>query len=55
MTSGCSRQVVMTKPDMSPKAVTVRLIRTAQLRKLCLQLAKKPHAAIGSRPPAAGK
>ena len=45
----------MTKPDMSPKAVTVRLIRTSQLRKLCLQLGKKPKAGIGRHPAAAGK
>jgi hypothetical protein len=28
------------KTDMSPHAVTVRLIRVAQLRKLCLSLGK---------------
>jgi hypothetical protein len=28
------------KTDMSPRAVTVRLIRTSQLRKLCLSLGK---------------
>lgn len=28
------------KPDMSPHAVTVRLIRVSQLRKLCLSLGK---------------
>ena len=28
----------MAKTDMSPRAVTVRLIRTAQLRRLCLEL-----------------
>lgn len=37
------------KPDMSPRAITVRIIRTSQLRKLCLSLAKaKPIA----KPPA---
>lgn len=45
----------MAKPDMSPKAVTVRLIRTAQLRKLCLQLAKKPEAMDRRKPPAKAK
>ena len=39
----------MAKPDMSPKAVTVRLIRTAQLRRLCLQLAKKPGSQVRPR------
>jgi methyl acetate hydrolase len=34
----------MAKPDMSPKAVTVRIIRTGQLRRLCLQLKKHPGA-----------
>ena len=28
----------MTRTDMSPRAVTVRLLRTAQLRRLCLEL-----------------
>ena len=28
------------KTDMSPRAVTVRLIRVSQLRKLCLTLGK---------------
>jgi hypothetical protein len=28
------------KTDMSPQAVTVRLIRVSQLRKLCLSLGK---------------
>ena len=28
----------MARVDMSPKAVTVRLVRTAQLRRLCLKL-----------------
>lgn len=28
------------KTDMSPHAVTVRLIRVSQLRKLCLSLAR---------------
>ena len=37
-TSDVWRRSAMTKIDMSPKAVTVRLIRTAQLRRLCLQL-----------------
>lgn len=37
------------KTDMSPHAVTVRLIRVSQLRKLCLSLAKaKP---IEQQPP----
>ena len=42
----------MAKADMSPKAVTVRLVRTAQLRKLCLQLGKsRPlHEAPPERP-----
>jgi hypothetical protein len=31
----------MAKPDMTPKAVTVRLIRTAQLRRLCLLLRRR--------------
>ena len=30
----------MKKPDMSPHAVTGRLLRTSQLRKLCLALAR---------------
>jgi hypothetical protein len=38
--------------DMSPRAVTVRLIRVSQLRKLCLSLAKaKPVAPSGDRKP----
>ena len=28
----------MRRTDMSPRAVTVRLLRTAQLRRLCLEL-----------------
>lgn len=36
------------KPDMSPRTVTVRLIRVSQLRKLCLSLGK----ANASRTPA---
>lgn len=41
--------------DMSPQAVTVRLLRTAQLRRLCLELGRgSPHprleeSAEGSR------
>ena len=35
----------MAQPDMSPKAVTVRLMRTAQLRRLCLQLRPNPNSA----------
>lgn len=30
------------KPDMSPRAVTARLVRTAQLRRLCLGLRRRP-------------
>jgi hypothetical protein len=30
------------KADMSPRAVTVRLLRTAQLRRLCLALRRAP-------------
>mgnify|MGYP001221464687 CR=1 FL=1 len=38
------------KPDMSPQAVTLRLRRTSQLRRLCLSLAKaKPTGA--KKPP----
>ncbi|HEX6639730.1 MAG TPA: hypothetical protein VF215_01385 [Thermoanaerobaculia bacterium] len=38
------------KVDMSPHAVTVRLIRVSQLRKLCLSLAKaKPVAPSAER------
>ena len=40
------------KTDMSARAVTVRLIRVSQLRKLCLSLGKaKPI----TPPPPAGK
>jgi hypothetical protein len=45
----------MAKPDMSPKAVTVRLIRTAQLRMLCLQLGKKPETVDRRTSPAKAK
>lgn len=31
----------MDKTDMSPRAVTVRLIRSAQLRRLCLELGRR--------------
>lgn len=38
--------------DMSPRAITARLIRVSQLRKLCLSLAKaKPIAPSGERKP----
>jgi hypothetical protein len=38
--------------DMSPRAVTVRLTRVAQLRKLCLSLAKaKPTGNTQATPP----
>ncbi len=56
MTSGLSKRTSMAKPDMSPKAVTVRLIRTSQLRRLCLQLGKQaPPAKEGSAPKTAPK
>jgi len=48
----------MAKPDMSPKAVTVRLTRTAQLRRLCLELGrgrKKPAPARPNKARAPGK
>jgi hypothetical protein len=40
---------------MSPKAVTVRLVRTAQLRRLCLTLrpAAKPMASTQPKQPRA--
>ena len=38
-----------------PKAVTVRLIRTAQLRKLCLQLGKKSRPSQVKRPSTTAK
>ena len=31
----------MTRTDMSPKAVTARLVRTSQLRRLCLELGRQ--------------
>lgn len=31
----------MTRSDMSPRAVTIRLVRTAQLRRLCLELRRR--------------
>jgi hypothetical protein len=40
------------KPDMSPQAVTLRLRRTSQLRRLCLSLGKaKPTGAKKPAPP----
>lgn len=33
----------MTRADMSPKAVTIRLVRTSQLRRLCLDLRRRPN------------
>jgi hypothetical protein len=40
------------KVDMSSKAVTTRLIRVAQLRRLCLSLGKaKPVDATANRQP----
>jgi hypothetical protein len=36
--SGCSRRAAMVRAEMTPKAVTVRRIRTSQLRRLCLLL-----------------
>jgi hypothetical protein len=33
----------MARTDMSRQAVTVRLIRTAQLRRLCLALRRSPR------------
>jgi hypothetical protein len=33
----------MARPDMSPRAVTTRLRRTEQLRRLCLALARRPR------------
>jgi hypothetical protein len=42
------------KPDMSPQAVTVRLRRTAQLRRLCLSLAKAKPAGAKKPPPPHG-
>ena len=35
----------MTRTDMSPRAVTVRLLRTAQLRRLCLELRRRRELA----------
>jgi hypothetical protein len=35
----------MTRTDMSPRAVTVRLFRTAQLRRLCLELRRGRESA----------
>lgn len=37
----------MSRPDMSAAAVTVRLLRTAQLRRLCLALRKRGAAKPG--------
>jgi len=37
-------------PDMSPHAVTVRLIRVSQLRKLCLSLARAKPVPPPSQP-----
>lgn len=34
----------MARADMSPRAVTARLVRTAQLRELCLRLGRHPPA-----------
>ncbi len=42
----------MARTDMSKKAVTVRLIRTAQLRRLCLALGRSSRAALASARPA---
>jgi hypothetical protein len=46
-----------TRADMSSKAVTLRLIRTSQLRRLCLELARahrSSHASQTARPSGAG-
>lgn len=40
----------MAKTDMSRKAVTVRIMRTGQLRRLCLQLRKRPKAREDAQP-----
>lgn len=42
----------MPKPDMSPEAVTTRLKRTSQLRRLCLALNRNQPANDEQRPPA---
>ena len=43
---------MMMKVDMSPKAVTTRLVRVSQLRRLCLSLGKaKPLPAEREPPP----
>jgi hypothetical protein len=39
------------KTDMSPRAVTVRLIRTSQLRNLCLSLGKATPVPAKQQPP----
>lgn len=39
----------MTRTDMSPRAVTVRLLRTAQLRRLCLELRRGVESARPAR------
>lgn len=40
----------MPRPDMSPAAVTARLVRTAQLRRLCLLLGRGAPAAARHGP-----
>jgi len=40
----------MAKPDMSSMAVTVRLLRTAQLRRLCIQLGRGRKNPTPARP-----
>jgi len=41
----------MARIDMSPKAVTVRLARTSQLRRLCLELRQRSKPTSGSPAP----
>lgn len=42
------------KVDMSPKAISTRLKRVAQLRRLCLSLAKAKPVSRKSEEPRAG-